>query len=144
MDSHPHTARPGPAAAHVAIVTFEITNHGLVAVARNHAQLTAAGEALPDQTNEAFLSTIPSASFAGIVLNLMPWLRTGGTLHLHHGFDPAVFAAQCDLMPAAAIVLPGPALAPLDEAKLLSQAKGVLALWRGPERLVSSPHVPYQ
>ena len=32
----PHAARPGPAAAHVAVVSFEVTTAGIVPVARNH------------------------------------------------------------------------------------------------------------
>ena len=85
------------------------------------------------------LSTIPPASFAGIVLTMMPWLRRGGTLHLHHGFDPAAFAAQCEAAPGATIVLPGPALASLCDTNMLRHAQDILALWRGPERLANAP-----
>ncbi len=138
-DTLPHVARSGPAAAHVAVVTFEIAGDGLVAVARNHAQILAGGEALVEVTGRDILSTIPPASFAGIVLTLMPWLKSGGALHLHHGFDPAAFAAQSAGVPGAAIVLPGPALAPLAEAKLLGHAEHIVALWRAPERLANAP-----
>jgi len=138
-DSYPHVARPGPTAAHVAIVTFETTSEGPVAVARSHAQLIAGGALLADLTSKNIISTIPPGSFAGIVLTLMPWLGEGGALHLHHGFDPAAFAAQCDAVPGATVVLPGPALAPLSEANMLRHAGGIVALWRSPERLANAP-----
>ncbi len=84
--------RPGPAAAHVAVVTFDVTAGGIVPVARNAAQLAAGGLAVffsrPRRRKGGnIISTIPPSSFAGIVLAVIAWLLAGGTLALHHGCD---------------------------------------------------------
>jgi hypothetical protein len=84
------------------------------------------------------LSTIPLGSFAGISLTVLPWLLSGGTLSLHHAFDPVTFAAQCRAQDGGAVVLPGPALGALAQAGCLDDPKNIFALWRSPERLASS------
>ena len=141
------SVRPGPAAAHVAAITFDVTGDGLVPVARSQNELIAGGLAVFREAGIAeeatILSTIPAASFAGIVLTLMPWLLAGGTLALHHGFDPAVFAEQSRAHEPCSVVLPGPALAPLADAGLFGgYIKNILALWRAPEELAAA--VPWQ
>ena len=141
------SVRPGPAAAHVAAITFDVTGDGLVPVARSQSELIAGGLAVFREAgiaeNATILSTIPAASFAGIALTLMPWLLAGGTLALHHGFDPAVFAEQSRAHEPCSVVLPGPALAPLADAGLLGgHIKNILALWRAPEQLAAA--VPWQ
>jgi non-ribosomal peptide synthetase component F len=141
------SVRPGSAAAHVAAITFDVTGDGLVPVARSQNELIAGGLAVFREAgiavNATILSTIPAASFAGIALTLMPWLLAGGTLALHHGFDPAVFAEQSRAHEPCSVVLPGPALAPLADAGLLGgYIKNILALWRAPEQLAAA--VPWQ
>ena len=141
------SVRPGPAAAHVAAITFDVTGDGLVPVARSQSELIAGGLAVFREAviaeNATILSTIPAASFAGIALTLMPWLFAGGTLALHHGFDPAVFAEQSRAHEPCSVVLPGPALALLADAGLLGgHIKNILALWRAPEQLAAA--VPWQ
>jgi hypothetical protein len=138
-----HTPRPGPAAAHVAVVSFEVTAGGIVPVARDHSALIAGGLAAfleaglaPDA---ALLSAIAPGSFPGIALTVVAWLLGGGTLHLHHGFDPATFAAQARALTGANLVLPGPTLAPLAEAGHCARMKNIVALWRAPERLALAP-----
>jgi hypothetical protein len=136
-------ARPGHAGAHVAAVTFDVTGDGLVPVARSHSELIAGGLVTFREGGIAqdatILSTIPLGSFAGIALTVLPWLISGGTLALHHGFDPAVFAEQCRAHPAATVVLPGPALVPLADAGLLGPPiKIILALWRAPAQLAAA------
>jgi len=136
------TARPGIAAAHAALVTVDIGADGVRAMARNHNELIAGGlgpylESGAVQDASA-LSTIPLGSFAGVALTLVPWLLAGGTLNLHHAFDPETFAVQCRAQDGGIIVLPAPALAPLAEASHLdSSDKTIIALWRSPERLAS-------
>jgi hypothetical protein len=133
--------RPGPAAAHVAVVTFDVTVAGIVPVARNAAQLTAGGLVVSQQAaltpGANVISTIPSSSFAGIALAVMPWLLAGGTLALHHGYDAKALDAQSEALPDVTLVLPGPTLAALAEAGRLLAYKTVLALWRAPERLAA-------
>ena len=141
------SVRPGPAAAHVAAITFDVTGDGFVPVARSQNELIAGGLAVFREAgiavNATILSTIPAASFAGIALTLMPWLLAGGTLALHHGFDPAVFAEQSRAHEPCSVVLPGPALTLLADAGLLGgHIKNILALWRAPEQLASA--VPWQ
>ena len=138
-------ARPGHAAAHVAVVTFDVTPSGPVAVARNHSQLIAAGLAVSLETglreDGAILSAVPLGSFAGLALSLVPWLLTGGALHLHHPFAPNAFAAQRKEIGNGMLVLPGPALGALAALGKPARPGGetVAALWRVPERLAGQP-----
>ncbi len=136
-------ARPGNSAAHVAAITFDVTGDGIVPIARSHSGLIAGGREVFLEggigQDETILSTIPPSSFAGIALAVVPWLLGGGTLALHHGFDPVAFAKQCRAYDAATIALPGPALAALADAGLLGNAvKNILALWRAPEQLAAA------
>ncbi|AXK80018.1 long-chain fatty acid--CoA ligase [Pseudolabrys taiwanensis] len=129
-------------AAHVAVITFEVGSQGYAALARNHAELIAGGLAvflesgLPSDV--ALLSTIPASTFGGLCATLMPWLLSGGTLHLHHGFDEEAFAAQCAAVDGGALVVPGPVLTPLAETGELEGFWHVLSLWRTPERMATA------
>ena len=139
-DSVDAAARSGPAAAHLALMTFDVTADGFVPVARNHLQLTAGGLAVFLEAGLAqqasILSMIPPASFASVALTLLPWLLAGGTLALHHGGDTDVLAAQIAERADSTLILPGPALSPLAEAGRLGVEK-IVALWRAPERLAA-------
>ena len=137
------SARPGNAAAHIAVVTFDVSADGVRAVARNHIELIAGGLGPYLESgaalDESILSTIPLSSFAGLALTLMPWLLGGGTLNLHHAFDPSTFAAQCRKQDGGTVVLPGLALASLTEAGHVGgSSKTIVALWRSPERIASN------
>lgn len=133
--------RPGNGAAHVTSVTFDVTAAGIVPRARNAAQLIAGGRAVALEAviaqDGAILSTIPPSSFAGIALGIVPWLLNGGALALHHGCDLETLDAQSQAFPGAALMMPGPALAPLAEAGRLLAFKTIAALWRSPERLTA-------
>ena len=137
----PELVREGNPAAHVALVSFDVTPAGLIPVARNHAELIAGGRAAlleggiePDAN---LLGCCASGSFAGLALTMIPWLLSGGTLSLHHGFDADAFATQCRDDRCDTIVVPGPLVPQLADAGLLAHAeiKIVLAVWRAPERL---------
>lgn len=134
-------ARSENPASHVAVITFEAGGDGFVPVARNHAELIAGGMSVVLESGLApdapILSTIPTASFAGLALTLVPWLINGGALHLHHGFDADTFATQCRALNGGAVMLPEPVLAPLLQAGTLDGAGAVVALWRAPERMTS-------
>ncbi len=137
--------RDGDPASHVAVVTFDVTPDGLVAVARNHAELIAGGRAAMLEggigLEARLLGCCATGSFAGLALTLMPWLSSGGTLSLHHAFDPEAFAAQCRDERCETIVVPGALVPEFAGAGLLAHAqfKNVLAVWRAPERLSTSP-----
>ena len=133
------SSRPGPAAVHVAAITFD---RDLLPVARSHIELVAGGlETFLEARSAAeapTLSTIPIGSFAGISLTMLHWLLSGGSLYLHHGFDPDVFAAQGREAGAAAIVLPAAIVHAIADAGLLDAHQTVAALWRAPERMISA------
>ncbi|HEY4142870.1 MAG TPA: AMP-binding protein [Pseudolabrys sp.] len=135
--------RTGDAADHVAVITFEETADGIRAVARSQRQLIAGGLG-PFQENGAvvngkLLSAIPLGSFAGLSLTLMPWLLGGGTLSLHHAFDPEAFATQAREHEGGTVVLPGPALRALTRANSQCRPASIMALWRSPDRLAGEP-----
>jgi hypothetical protein len=140
----PEISRDGNPASHVAVVTFDITPQGPIAAARDHAELIAGGVAVLLESgivpDASLLGCCATGSFAGLALTTMPWLLSGGTLLLHHGFDADAFAAQCREHCCDTVVVPG-ALAPqLAEAGLLGHAElqNVLAVWRAPERVLTS------
>jgi hypothetical protein len=134
------SVRPGPAAAHIAAITFDLD---FIPVARSHVELVAGGletflEAA-SATDAPTLSTIPIGSFAGISLTVLHWLLCGGALHLHHGFDPAAFAAQCRVAGSATVMVPAVMISAAADADLLVAAnQTVVALWRAPDRMVSA------
>ncbi|MFZ0066488.1 MAG: class I adenylate-forming enzyme family protein [Pseudolabrys sp.] len=139
----PAYTRPSPAALHVAAITFGLESRGITPVARNHIELVAGGLeiflAADIVADTPQLSTIPIGSFAGLALTLLPWLLSGGTQHLHHGFDPDAFAVQCAALGNGRVILPAAAVAPISEAGLLTSAKQTaVALWRAPERMTGA------
>ena len=137
--------RQSNAAAHVAAVTFDVGEGGIVPVARNHPELLAAGLAVVLESRlphgASILSAIAPASFAGISLTLLPWLFTGGTLVLHHAFDPDVLAAQRQNDRCGALILPAPVVFNLADAGAFAgdDTACVIAAWRSPQRLATSP-----
>ncbi len=139
IDMPAASTRSGPAAAHIAAITFD---RDLLPVARSHIELVAggletfleAGSVVETPT----LSTIPIGSFAGISLTLLHWLLCGGSLHLHHGFDPDAFAAQCHEITSAAVMLPAATISAVADAGLIDAHQTAVALWRAPERMNSA------
>src|ERR1700735_1319669 len=133
-------------AAHLAAITFDIGEAGIVPVARSHLQLLAGGLGVLLESrlvqDATMLSTLAPSSFAGSFPTLLPWLLSGGKLLLHHPFDPPVLVGQwrgddrC-----GALVMPGPVAFRLAEAGVFSRTGPacVLAPWRSPERLGTSP-----
>ncbi len=119
----------------LAIATFDASREGPFPIARNHGQWLAAGFSITMEANiasgDTIVSTLPPASLAGIASGLIPWLLTGGTLQLSHGFSSSVAA----LAPAGAhIAAPAIALPSL----IGSEHEGfssVIAVHRGPENL---------
>jgi hypothetical protein len=149
VEGHPREIeRYGDASDHVALVTFDITADGIVPVARSHGELIAGGlgvhiEARIEQ-DAVILGALAGASFASLAGTVVPWLLCGGTLVLHHPFEPAVFEQQCATEECRIAVLPGPMVAPLAASGLIGHQglQTVVAVWRAPERLTASPAWP--
>ncbi len=104
----------GNPAAHVAVVTFEVTADGLMAVARNHMELIAGGAGRAPGGPTARMTQRSSLRAAtarsrGWLRASLPWLLTGGTLSLHQPFDAATFAEQCRNDRCDTVVRAGPA-----------------------------------
>jgi hypothetical protein len=132
-------------AAHVALISFDIAQGGIVPVARNHIETLAGGldvlleSRLP--LGAKILSTIAPGSFAGLCLTVLPWLLSAGTLFLHQPFDPNVLLRQRRDERCDTLVLPGPvALRLADTGDLAGDGlNSVIAAWHSPERLAASP-----
>lgn len=136
-------SRIGPAAAHVAAITFYPDANGFAPIARSHVELVARGMEIFLETGATsdtpILSTIPIGSFAGIGLTVVPWLLSGGALHLHHSFDPEFFGAQCRAVADGTVILPTAAVAAIAESGSLKDlTQTVVALWRTPERFAAA------
>ncbi len=135
------------AAAHLAFITFDVGDNGIVPVARNHLEAIAGGLGVALEGRLAqdarILSTMAPSSFAGLSLTVMPWLLAAGTLSLHHPFDAEVLAQQRRDDGCKTLILPGAVALHLAEAGAFAGngdgAGGVIAAWRAPERLATSP-----
>lgn len=133
-------------AAHVAVITWDVTADGLVPVARTHFELLSAAIAVVLESriepDAKILSSLAMGSFAGLTATVLPWLVAGGTLSLHQSFDASVLARQCEQERCAYVVVPGPIATRLADADILAKRNGlksVIAVWRSPERLAASP-----
>ncbi len=135
----------GDAFSHVAAVTFDVGEGGVVPVARNHAELFAGGLAVLTESalaeNARILSTMPPVSFAGLCLTLLPWLLCGGALVLHQAFDPAVLLRQQREEACGTLVLPAIVAFGLGDAGAFAAGAPacVLAAWHAPDKLAASP-----
>jgi hypothetical protein len=82
------------------------------------------------------------SSFASLAVAIVPWLLVGGTLVLHHPFDPAAFLAQRQGVGPDTIVVPGPLVAQFAESGHLAPRGSrldVIAVWRTPELAAHAP-----
>jgi hypothetical protein len=145
LDPPPSVARPINPAAHVAVITWDVCPDGLVPVARSHFELLAAGAAITLESrieqNMVIVSSLALPSFAGLALSVMPWLLVGGTLALHHPFDPVTFVQQCKTERSNIIVMPGQLALRLAGAGAFNRRDGVktvIGVWRAPETLAAS------
>ena len=124
------------AADRVAIATFDASRCGAFAVGRTHTQWIAAGFAVMLEARiapgETIVSTLPPASLAGIASAFVPWLLTGGTLALVHGYSPHAVAQAASA--GAHLVAPAPALPALSEPSGPGFASSI-AVHRGPQSL---------
>jgi len=137
--------RLGNPAMHVAAITFDIGEGGVLPVARNHLELLAGalGVLLESRLPQGavILSTVVPSSFAGICLTLLPWLLSGGTLLLHHPFDAQVLERQWREEHCGTLILPGAVAFRLAETGAFARQNldCVISTWRSPERLAMAP-----
>ena len=133
-------ASPPLDARQAALISFDVTGDGLLAVPRTHLNLIAGGLAVFLESGIGPGATLLAAqgmgSFAGLAATLACWLLSGGTLALHHPFDGAALERQlveqeCDTLvcPVALAMRLG-----ADDGAL----RNVIALWRTPEQVASS------
>ena len=137
------TLRSGNAADHVALVTADATAAGHVAVARSHNQLISGGLAaymtgVPDET-AVFAATLSPDAFAGLALQIVPWLMSGGTLIAHPPFAPRAFADGLAASGATHAILPAAAaaclFAPVPPAPAL---RHIALLTRRPDEMAAA------
>jgi hypothetical protein len=133
-------------AAHVAVITFDVGEGGIVPVARNHLELLTGGLGVLLESrlaqDDTILSTLAPASFAGLCQTLLPWLLCGGALLLHHPFDlPTLIEQWRGGNRCGALMLPAPIAFRIAEAGVFSEAcpVNIVASWRSPEQLSASP-----
>lgn len=132
-----------------AVITFDMSVDGPVAVLRDHTQLLAGGMLMQHrgaiQHRAVIVSTLPATSFAGLAAAFVPWLLCAGTLILHHPFEPEALAWQVAEHEGSILVVPDVLLAPLTQSDMLDTRhtlQTVIALWRSPERITSSVQWP--
>jgi AMP-binding enzyme len=142
--AQPDRERRSNASAHVAVITFEVSDGGIVPVARSHAELLAGGLAVLLEgglaQDASILSTIVPASFAGLCLTLLPWALCGGTLVLHQPFDLPTLSGQAREERCDTLIVPGPVALRLaaTSAFAVQGPASIIAAWRAPERLGTS------
>ena len=141
-DEHPDTVLfQDSAAAPFSLITFDATAGGIVPVARNSTQLLTGGRLVRQRAeigpDAVILSTLPPTSYAGISAALVPWLLSGGTLALHHPFDPATLRQQIEREQCNALVVPDVLLPALGGCDWLAPGalRRVISVWRAPQRL---------
>jgi AMP-binding enzyme len=134
-----------------AIISFDVTADGFLAVPRTHLNLIAGGLSLSLEGNVPQGATLMSAfapsSFAGLTSSLVAWLLSGGTLALHHPFDAETLYEQINSHGCDALIAPAQLamrLGDLDLPSRLPTLRHVTGLWRAPEQVTSSPLWPPQ
>lgn len=128
-----------------AVVSFDVTPEGLLAVPRSHVNLIAGSLAITMESalpqGARVLSCMIPSSFAGLVSSTVAWLLTGGTLSLHHPFDTKTLDDQIRQDGCNALVAPAHLALRLFESgtvESLASLRHVIGLWRTPERAASS------
>ncbi|AVO44964.1 AMP-binding protein [Phreatobacter cathodiphilus] len=115
-------ARPDNPADHVAVVTPDAVAEGHIAVARSHNELIAGGLAafmagVPDE-HSVFAATLAPDCFAGLALQIVPWLMSGGTLVAHPPLALRIVLDRLAPDGATHAVLPAAAAAAIVSAPL--------------------------
>ncbi|WP_298963004.1 class I adenylate-forming enzyme family protein [uncultured Roseibium sp.] len=129
--------RPDPA-DHTATICWSRSGEENVPVSRCHNHWMAAGQMVVQEAHikEASNILVPYSlsGLTGLGGGLVPWLQTGGTLHLHHPTSLANLAAHANEVGADVVMTPGPLAQTLDR-KLENNNTSVLAAWN-----IAAPH----
>ena len=132
-ETSPLSAETARAADAISLVTFDAAADGPFAVGRTQAEWIAAGLstliAARIGSDAAIASTLPLSSLAGIGGAFVPWLLTGGTLQLVHGFAPQTIERMGLERPH--LVAPAGALAAL-LGSTAREFSSIIAVHRGP------------
>lgn len=136
-------------ARQAAMISFDVTAQGLLAVPRSHLNVIAGGLAVYLESGLPQDMTILAAqslsSYAGIASSLMSWLLSGGTLVLHHPFDGDVLEQQLVESGCHALVAPAAvAMRLAEDFPHAPKLRHVNALWRAPEQVASSTAWPHR
>ncbi|WP_186399028.1 class I adenylate-forming enzyme family protein [Stappia sp. P2PMeth1] len=128
------TRRDQNAADHVATLTWTRSTSGEpLPIARSHNQWIACGLmpylelSLPQAPN--FLLPYALTGMAGIGAGLIPWLLSGGTLHLHHPGSLRRLAAHADAADADIVLCPG-ALVPALDRRIERPDCRIVPVWQ--------------
>ncbi|WP_269582124.1 AMP-binding protein [Roseibium sp. Sym1] len=133
------TPRERPDAAdHVATICWSRSGEENVPVSRSHNHWTSAAQMVVNEAHfkEGGSLVLPYSlsGLTGLGGGLVPWLATGGTLHLHHPTSLANLAAHANEVEADVVMTPGPLAQTLDR-KLTNTKTTLLAAWN-----IAAPH----
>lgn len=138
-----------PDARNAALISFDVTPYGMVAVPRTHLNLIAGGLAIFLESGmpqgARMMTTQTLSSFAGMASSLVCWLLSGGSLALHHPFDGDVLETQIADLQCDTLVVPSAMamrLAEDEPSPQLRTLRHVVCLWRSPEQTASSAAWP--
>jgi acyl-CoA synthetase (AMP-forming)/AMP-acid ligase II len=131
------------AADHVATLTWTRSTSGEpLPIARSHNQWIAAGlmPYLELSLPQAPVFVLPYAltGMAGIGAGIVPWLLSGGTLHLHHPASLRRLAAHADAVSADIVLCPG-SLAPALERRMDNAECRIVPVWHA-HSAAAAPH----
>ncbi|KZM49739.1 class I adenylate-forming enzyme family protein [Labrenzia sp. OB1] len=123
--------RPDPA-DHTATICWSRSGEENVPVSRCHNHWISAAQMIVEEAHIGEASSIllpySLSGLTGLGGGLVPWLRTGGTLHLHHPTSLANLAAHANDVKADVVMTPGPLAQTLDR-KLSDHETTILAAW---------------
>ncbi|MDN3719333.1 AMP-binding protein [Roseibium salinum] len=129
--------RPDPA-DHTATICWSRSGEENVPVTRCHNHWIAASQMVIGEAHikdaSAILVPYSLSGLTGLGGGLVPWLCTGGTLHLHHPTSLANLAAHANSVKADVVITPGPLAQTLDR-KLSDNKTTILAAWN-----IAAPH----
>jgi hypothetical protein len=124
----------------ISMLTLDADRNGPLVVGRNHGEWIAAGLGTVIEAQvpagAAIVACLPPASLAGIGGALVPWLLTGGSLQLLHGFSRAALERAAPRASRACLVAPAGALGALQAAS--GSFAAMVGVHRGPTTQVDA------